>query len=517
LKHAGWALVVVILVAIGWGYAFYFRQSAPPFEDAAMLLRYADHVAQGHGIVWNVGEAPVDGATDFLYMLMVAGFVKLGLPTENAASLLNLLAHALTVLLVFHIHMRRAQAAVWAAALSAIVIATGPGLSYWAAGFGTTVFALAGLVTFSYFMPFLEGDARPGAATGFALAGIVTALIRPEGVILVGGMAMSLCWYLRGNERKVLIQRFLLLFVLPGLLYFGWHWWYFGFPLPNPFYVKGGGLLYPSSLKISFIAVVQMGGVLLPIFAWAAWKKDARRKTMLLGGPLVLFGLAWILLSGAMNFYFRFQYILMPLMWVAWPPVVAWMRPGWRLQGRWLLLALPMVAMMVVYYFLQFAQHPHTHADGRADLGRALQAWEGRGYTLATTEAGNLPLYSHWPTIDTWGLNDSHIAHQGTIDRAYFEAARPALVMVHDFWSPGIAKLRPEEKWAVMTDSLTAYLGSDAYALVACWGRHPESTHFYYLRRDLPDFVSLKGLIQGFDYRWYEDGALAENFLGMVE
>ena len=32
-----------------------------------MLLRYAEHLAAGHGIVWNLGDPPVDGATDFLY------------------------------------------------------------------------------------------------------------------------------------------------------------------------------------------------------------------------------------------------------------------------------------------------------------------------------------------------------------------------------------------------------------------------------------------------------------------
>ena len=43
--------------------------SIAPFEDAAMLMRYAEHFAHNYGIVWNIGEKPVDGATDFLFMV----------------------------------------------------------------------------------------------------------------------------------------------------------------------------------------------------------------------------------------------------------------------------------------------------------------------------------------------------------------------------------------------------------------------------------------------------------------
>ena len=51
---------------------------ARPGEDAAILLRYAQHLAGGYGILWNIGEKPVDGATDFLFMVVVAGMAKSG-------------------------------------------------------------------------------------------------------------------------------------------------------------------------------------------------------------------------------------------------------------------------------------------------------------------------------------------------------------------------------------------------------------------------------------------------------
>lgn len=478
-----------------------------------MLLRYAVRVGEGHGVVWNIGEAPVDGATDFLFMMMVGGLARLGLEVEIAARVLTLWAHALTLVGVYLVHLRRPQGTVWGATLSALVIATGPALCYCEALFGTTVFALGGLVTYACFLRLMDHAARPRLATGFALAGILTALIRPEGGVLVMGMLASLLWYLRGEVRRLVLRRFLLLFCLPGLVYFSWHWLYFGYPLPNPFYVKGGGGLYLPSLKASFIAVVKMGSVLLPILAWAAWKKDARRKTLLLMAPIMLFAVAWILMSNAMNFHSRFQYILMPLMWVAWAPMVEMMRPGFALKGRWLWVALPLVGLVITAHYLLYSRHPRIHEDGRASLGTALARWKDSGYVMAVTEAGNLPFHSKWPAVDTWGLNDRHIAHAGVVDQAYLDQYRPALIMVHDHWSPGVAKQRPEPAWGRMTDTLEAYARQHDYALVACWGRLPHSAHFYYLRKDIPDFAVLRSLVASTPYAWYEDGYPAENFL----
>ncbi len=478
-----------------------------------MLLRYSEHLSQGQGIVWNIGESPVDGATDFLFMVLVAGLAKFGISVTTAARLLALAAHFLTVAFVYRLLIRRPSGTVLGAALSALVVATGPGLNYCEALFGTTVFALAGLVTYSFFLRMMEDESRSGLTTGFAVAGILTGLIRPEGVVLVIGMLLSLVWYLRGDIRRKVIFRFLLFFCLPGLLYFGWHWWYFGHPLPNPFYVKGGGRLYLPSLKASFVGVVKMGGILLPLMAWAAWKKDARRKTMLLYAPIVVFAVAWILMSNAMNFSNRFQYILMPLMWVAWLPIVELMRPGFSLRGKWLLIGIPLATLMIVFQFFIYARPPRIQQDGRAALGKALAEWQPKGYTMAITEAGNLPYFSKWPAMDTWGLNDRHIAHQGSVDENYLDRYQPAIIMIHDYWSPGTPKQRPEEKWAAMTDLLEQYLQLHPYQLVACWGREPQSAHFYYLRTDLPDFDSLRQLISEFPYIWYEDGYPAENFL----
>ena len=43
-----------------------------PAEDAHIMFRYAENFASGQGLVWNAGLPPVEGATEFLWTLLLA-------------------------------------------------------------------------------------------------------------------------------------------------------------------------------------------------------------------------------------------------------------------------------------------------------------------------------------------------------------------------------------------------------------------------------------------------------------
>lgn len=56
------------------------------YDDAYMFVRYADHLLAGEGMVWNVGEGPVYGATSLAYVLAVIPF-RLIFPDNAAAAI----------------------------------------------------------------------------------------------------------------------------------------------------------------------------------------------------------------------------------------------------------------------------------------------------------------------------------------------------------------------------------------------------------------------------------------------
>ncbi|NUM63395.1 MAG: hypothetical protein HUU44_14860, partial [Ignavibacteriaceae bacterium] len=40
-------------------------------DDAYIFLRYAENIVNGYGFVWNIHEAPVEGYTSFLYLVVL--------------------------------------------------------------------------------------------------------------------------------------------------------------------------------------------------------------------------------------------------------------------------------------------------------------------------------------------------------------------------------------------------------------------------------------------------------------
>src|SRR2546423_9171815 len=57
------------------------------FDDAMISMRYGRNLAEGHGLVWNPGQAPVEGYTNLLWTLWMA-VLHLFHPAASKASLL---------------------------------------------------------------------------------------------------------------------------------------------------------------------------------------------------------------------------------------------------------------------------------------------------------------------------------------------------------------------------------------------------------------------------------------------
>ncbi len=511
-------LILGLLLA---GTAFYAARavdfSIEPYEDAAMLMRYAVHLGQGHGIVWNVGEPPVDGATDFLFLLSAAGLVRLGLAVEVAVRLLTLVAHLLTVALVYLGARRLAGAPPWAAALSAAFLAVGPGLRYAAAYFGTPFFVLFACLTWLAAMALAGRGVTHGRAAVFAFSGLALGLTRPEGVILTALMLLSVV-FLRGRkESREAILWFVGVFGLLGGAYFLWRWRYFGHPLPNPFLKKGGGRFYPTSARESVQFVIAQGlPFLAPVLAALSFEKTRRRALALLI-PVGGFALAFLLISNAMNFGGRFQYALLPVVLLSWWPLAADLLPEFRLPRfeelsrearRAAVLVGVFAAGAAVWYSHERSRGITYSEDGRYAVALALRSFAERGYTLATSEAGLLPLYSRWKTIDTWGLNDLWITHHGGVTDEYLDRSRPEVVMFNGPW-PGKA---PAGAWEEMAARLHRYANNRNYVLAAAFGEDFGGwANFYYVRRDAEAGAEIVRRIRAADYRLWVNGRRLPN------
>ena len=509
-RHADLCALLFLLASTGAYGLLRVDFGGPPFEDAAMLMRYAEHFAAGHGIVWNVGEAPVDGATDFLFMASVAGLIKLGLSTGRAVRILGLGAHVLTVVLVYAVNRKLWNARPLVALMAGLYLALGTGLWYVAAYFGTPVFALFASVTWFLGLLLIKLES-PGYAPiiGFALSCLLSALIRPEGVLLALLVSLTIV-LLRGwnwSLRILLVVAAVLL--ICGGSYFAWHWSYFGHPLPNPYYKKGGGYLHWDSFWESLRYLVRFAGPFALAFALGLRSRPTLRMVLAYTVTLLGFASLFVLVSNETNFGGRFQYALLPMVLLCFyplvsglvdkltigaPPADAWLsRMAWILAGLLLLWGLLSYSMGLACRLTAQQQTCGIayEADGRYDVARLLAEYRGRDYVIATSEAGLLPLYSGWTAIDTWGLNDAWIARSGEVTASYLDTYRPHVIVFHAYFSPLVPpRESPKDlsnDWHRMTLVLKDYAESRDYRLAAAYGDSPYEAHYYYVRRDFPD------------------------------
>jgi len=475
--------ILLILSALYYSFTF-IDFSIPPFEDAAMIMRYAQHLANGHGIVWNIGEAPVDGATDFLFMVASAALIKLGFTVGQAVRGIGFVSHLITILIIYFTNRNIHNGNKYLSFLSGLYFVFGTGLSYVSAYFGTPFFALAAASTWMFSL-LLMRQQTPSfwLILAFSLSGLITGLIRPEGVILACLMLLSII-VMRGLKNSIsIIIIFGTTFLLLGGSYFLWRWDYFGYPLPNPFYKKGDGGWKWATFWISLGNTLRLSFPVLFAFIYAFRAKETTKLALVYLIPIIGFASAFGLVSDEMNYGARFQYATVPLALMSWIPLISAGRvdsdalsESYRDQMLMkqnqfsprersvVFISLILLSASLVYYswtqncklilYQQTCERPYER-DGRLEMAQMLADYRGKGYVIAVTEAGLLPYYSGWDAIDTWGLNDQFIAHNGGITMEYLDEYKPHIIMFHDYYSPLVpprlteANLR--QRWFSMT------------------------------------------------------------------
>src|SRR5574341_710415 len=501
------AMLLLLLFALLFAIR-YVNFDVHPIEDAAILMRYAQHLAQGYGIVWNIGEPPVDGATDFLFMVAVGGLVKAGMSLELAARFLGLASHILTVEVVY-LSLRRLFNTPWLAAFgTGAFLIVGPGFYYVASYFGTTFFALFACLSWWAALTIIQNEETPKKSLLFALTSVTTGLIRPEGVFLTGFMLLAILFIKGWRASRYSILYFIGTFLLIGGMYFLWRWQYFGYPLPNPFYKKGGGLIHMDGLNASYVHTLTMCLLLWPAFIAGLFFAKTARKTIGFLIPIVGFTLSFILLSNNTNFLGRYQYAVLPIAaMVCWPitqGIREWVKlpdvSDMSLQQRLFFSALMVIIFAGAMKFEYDMSHVWFYDDGKYAVATMLSEYEGDGLRLATSESGLLPLYSQWKSLDAWGLNDQWIAHHGgMITEDYLKSFDPDIIVFHAYFSP-ITSSKYQDAWYEMVMVLKNYAEKNGYILAAAYGENPYETEYYYVRSNLPESAAIVASIRGMDY-----------------
>jgi hypothetical protein len=252
-------------------------------DDAFISYRYAKHLVEGQGLVFNPGER-VEGITNPLFTLLVAGMMAAGFEPRFASMALGAIAYVVVaVTLAWWSYRKRPPTGIWLPMGACLWLAQDDLHAWGTGGLETTVFAalaLAGMACLSV------SQRLRGAVMGGVLLALAC-LTRPDGILFAAvGIAASLLprSAASANEQPHPFRRALavatpVLVLCAGLLAF--KLLYYGRILPTAFYAKSAvdayytqGLMYVALYGAKHWAM-SISLVALPIVAWCTGRARA--------------------------------------------------------------------------------------------------------------------------------------------------------------------------------------------------------------------------------------------------
>lgn len=357
-------------------------------DDSFISFRYARNLAEGYGLVWNVGGEPTQGFTSFLYVLLLSlwqDHVRGALVLNSLGLLALTISFYVLSTRVFTHRFWSVVAAITATAsvLCFVNVMSGMETVFWS---GLLVSAMVAL-----------------AVKRVRLAGalfLLAMLTRPESVLIF--LLCSVFLWKRMWRVSLVVGGLYLIYATLAALYFGDF-------LPNSYYLKvttGGlpGLAYVTA----FLSMMKY--YILAILVCVAILRKKLHVIKEIWPLTTVFALvpAFLFINPLMGDYFRFLfpcyvvgiYITAVLILKALPSKIA-------LVLLVLVVLTPMISTGVKLY-----ERPSTTPwyAIESTLGKRLGAiGAGQDLRVAYGDAGALPYYSGCYHIDIIGLNDNAV------------------------------------------------------------------------------------------------------------
>jgi arabinofuranosyltransferase len=404
-------------------------------DDAFISFRYAHNLVYAHELTWNPGSGErLEGYTNFLWTILMAAPIALGIDPVPASKCLGLLFALGTLLVTWRLAMsvllsRRA------ATLTIILLGTNYTFSAFATG-GLETQMQTFLVVSGACLAFAAE--RHGAAVigrYAALSGVCAAalLTRLDSTIPFAVFYVYLLWSLieRASPagRRAAAGASL---VIPAMLVVGaWLVWkhaYYGALLPNSYYARADALSFKILKEGSFyLFEFLLSYGLLPFVFLAIFSLKgllAKREMRVFACAIVLWFLYAVTVGGD---FMEFRF-LVPALPFAFIVITALIEGLAETRVRMALIA--MILLCSLFHAASFPgargiepvrkmrdyvgeKNGNWREVGIA-LGELFPACEGH-VVIATTAAGAIPYYSHLPTVDMFGINDRWVARNGFI------------------------------------------------------------------------------------------------------
>jgi len=404
-------------------------------DDAFITFRYARNLVRGHGPVYNPG-VPVEGYTNFLWMIVMAGVLKLKGDPIFFSRLFGIVSG---VGLIWFCWLGGARILKHKIALTIVapaILVVFPGFAAESVeGLETIFFSfllLGGIVLTAW------GYEQRSVVAWHPLLFALASMTRPEGVMVF--VLTMMCVFVHGWLNQSIRLRFILrsslIYLVIFLPYYLWRYQYYGYPFPNTYYAKtGGGMLQAQrglEYVISFIG--EFSWVLLLLSLMIVLPLLKRYLLLHICTVVTLGYLAYVaLIGGDFKPTYRFLIPVTALVCLIYQAALAELCAfiGRRRSGVpvWCLFAATMLSIFVClkvysgseqlrrkYSRLENGVSKRDYIDRARVIGNWIHMNSKPGDHLAISTAGAIAYFSDIPVIDMLGLNDLHIARSKPID-----------------------------------------------------------------------------------------------------
>lgn len=391
-------------------------------DDAFISFRYAENVANGWGLVWNNGY-PVEGYSNFLWVVLLAWGIKLGIQPEIFSHIISLSTFALCLSAIYILSQKLLKNT-----FASLLCVVATGLNYSFNSYATTgMETMPVTALFFCIIAFtITQNYKPIRLVFLSsLLGIML-LLRLDAILLIAPwIVFILVQIIRSSYNT---YKSLVFFVLPALLilspWFIWKYDFYGAIFPNTYYVKVASAT--SSVRgLIFVGVFFFSYTLYPhiLFLIAGIKRILADRILRTIGASIALWLLYILIIGGDFMEFRFFIPIIPLITI----LFFWLLCNLTKQKALLFLCLLSFFITNLYHlnlFPLYAKRLQIDSVGSYFQRPGMELWHKIGkklnvffsqsdVSIAVAPAGAIPYYSKLQTLDLHGLNDIYIARNG--------------------------------------------------------------------------------------------------------
>ncbi|MHA1459189.1 MAG: hypothetical protein ACTSQR_05935, partial [Promethearchaeota archaeon] len=416
-------LILLLLQLLFWNFTI---------DDAFISFRYAKNFVLSQEIVFNIGEAPVEGFSNFLWVIWMALSFVFNIETVFFSKVSGLIFCHLSVIVLYKLAFRISKSK----DLSCIVIlfyVVTPNIALWSiGGLETSLFSCLLLVSVYFFIQ--DVTVRKNRIIKLSpFSFLLLSLTRHEGAVLFVLTLIFFTYLLIKSKEIKVNRRILLLFCYGGTFmltyapYFLWRIAYYSNIFPHTFVAKQTG--FDLLLFIErFIFYLPLIVFLLPAFFLIVLyyiKRSNYRIKNVIHQYIILLTLSLsiiiLFLTSWMPGY-RFTVPIIPLVYLLLPQPLKFLLTTYKNKLNLLILSknfknitVTVICVVSISQIFTFYPFVDSYGIGIKECNIILGKWINENSlgnsSLAVWDAGAIPFYSNIRTVDIYpdSLQDLHL------------------------------------------------------------------------------------------------------------